>query len=95
MDKKEKEFSVDVEKVMDRPKIAKTLHTILDVGIDLLNKKKLDTTDFQKVKIIRTLGSHINAAISMVQQETAQSRLAVVVERMRQLGYEGPKQIGS
>jgi len=31
--------------------------------------------------------------VLMVQQETAQQRLAVVIERMKQLGYDSPKQL--
>ncbi len=81
------EADLKVEKVMDRQKIASTIHSILDVGVELLQKEKLEQADYGKVKVLRTLGTHMNAAISMVQQETAQLRAAIVVERMKQLGY--------
>jgi hypothetical protein len=84
---------VQVEKVMDRQKIADSIHGILDSGMALLQKEKLESHDFGKIKVIRTLGTHVNAAISMVQQETAQLRAQIVVERMKQLGYGEPKQI--
>lgn len=84
---------VNVIKVMDRQKIADAIHSILDSGMALLQKDKLESQDFGKIKVIRTLGTHVNAAISMVQQETAQLRAKIVVERMKQLGYGEPKQI--
>ena len=82
-------MEVTVEKVIDRGKLAQTLHTIMDTGIDLLTKDKLTPEDNGKIKVIRTLGSHVNAAVSMVQQEVAQARMVIVVERMKQLGYDG------
>ncbi len=84
---------MEVEKVMDRKKLAKTIEGFLDAGIDLLARKKFEQDDHVKIKVLRTMGSHINAAIAMVQQETAQQRAAIVVERMKQLGYSMPKQI--
>jgi hypothetical protein len=75
------------EKVIDRKKVADTIHSILDEGIALLKKEKLTASDHGKVKIIRSLGTHINGAVAMVQQETAMVRAAIVVERMKQLGF--------
>lgn len=80
-------LEISQEKVMDRKKIASTLDSVFDVSIELLNKDKFEPTDHTKIKVIRTLGSHINSAVAMVQQETAMVRAAVVVERMKQLGY--------
>jgi len=83
---------IKLEKVMNRQKIADSIHEILETGVSLLRKDKLQTSDFGKIKVLRTLGTHVNAAISMVQQETAQLRAQIVIERMRQLGYnETPK----
>lgn len=87
------EADLKVEKVMDRQKIANTIHSILDVGVELLQKDKLEQADYGKVKVLRTLGTHMNAAIAMVQQETAQLRAAIVVERMKQLGYTDNPQV--
>lgn len=87
------EADLKVEKVMDRQKIANTIHSILDVGVALLQKDKLEQADYGKVKVLRTLGTHMNAAIAMVQQETAQLRAAIVVERMKQLGYTDNPQV--
>ena len=86
-------MEIKVEKVMDKKKIAESLHDIIDVGVTLLHKNKLAPEDYGKMKVIRVLGSHINAAISMVQQETAMTRAAIVVERMKQLGYIPTKQL--
>jgi len=82
---------IQIEKVMDRKKIADTINAVLDEGVVLLKKNKLDKDDYGKIKILRTLSSHVNAAISMVQQETSQLRSLIVLERMKQLGYDVPK----
>ena len=84
---------MEIEKVMNRQKIADSIHSLLDEGISLLKKDKLDQTDHGKIKVLRTLGTHMNAAILMVQQETAQLRAMIVLERMKQLGYETPKNL--
>lgn len=87
-------MEVEVKEVMDRQKIADALHQVMDTSIEMLKKDKLSAAEFGKIKVIRTLGSHINAAVAMVQQETAQLRAALVAERMKQLGYTNPGQIG-
>jgi hypothetical protein len=75
---------------MNRQKVADSIHASLDAGIELLGKKEFEPVDHAKVKTLRTLGSHVNAAVAMVQQETAQQRIEVVKERMKQLGYGKP-----
>ncbi len=85
---------MQVEKVIDRQKVADSIHSVLEAGIDLLKKDSFTSADNMKLKTIRTLGSHINAAVAMVQQETAQQRVQVVIERMKQLGYEMKEIIG-
>ncbi|NIR08891.1 MAG: hypothetical protein GTN82_26010 [Candidatus Aminicenantes bacterium] len=89
--------TLEIKEVMDREKIAKTINTILDSGAELLKCDKFTSHEHAKIKVIRTMGSHVNAAVIMVQQETAQARAALVQERMRQLGFNGdePKQIKS
>jgi hypothetical protein len=84
---------MEIQKVMDRAKVANSIHEILDTGVELLKKEKLTQDDHAKIKVIRTMGTHVNAAISMIQQETAQLRAAIVVERMKQLGYGIAKQL--
>lgn len=84
---------METQKVMDRVKVASSINEILDSGIGLLKKDKLTQDDHAKIKVLRTMGSHINAAVAMVQQETAQQRVALVAERMKQLGYDLPKQL--
>jgi hypothetical protein len=84
---------MDIEKVMDRKKVAHSIHEILDIGVGLLKKDKLNQDDHAKLKALRTMGSHVNAAVLMIQQETAQQRVAVIAERMKQLGYSLPKQL--
>jgi len=86
-------MAMEVTRVMNRQKVADTIHSVLDAGVKLLGQDKLTPDDHAKIKVIRTMSSHVNAAVSMVQQETAQQRIALVAERMKQLGYDIPKQI--
>jgi hypothetical protein len=86
--KQEVIMDIKVERVMDRNKIATSIHSILDCGVDLLKKDRLEAADHGKIKVLRTLGTHVNAAVAMVQQETAQVRTQLVAERMKQLGYD-------
>ena len=86
-------MDIKIENVMDRQKVANTVHQILDTGMDLLKKSKLDSGDFHKIKLIRTLGPPLNAGVAMIQQETAAVRAALVAERMKQLGYSAPEAI--
>lgn len=81
-------MEITVTKVINREKVAESIHQILDTGIELLKKEKLQAPDFAKVKVIRTLGSHVNAAVAMIQQETAQERIGLIAERLKQLGFE-------
>lgn len=85
--------AMKVEKVMDRQKIADSIHAILDFGTEALAKPKIGQDDFNKVKLIRNLGPAINAAVAMVQQETAMVRANLIAERMKQLGYGEAKQL--
>lgn len=80
--------------VMNRAEVADTIHSILRVGRNLLDKEKINQEDHTKMKLIRTMGPALASAVAMVQQETAQQRMELVVERMKQLGYE-PAQITS
>ncbi len=84
---------MEVQKVMDRKKVADTLHTIMDTSVELLGKGELDRNDHAKIKVIRTTSGIVNAAVSMVQQETAQQRIAVVTSKLKELGYEVPKEL--
>lgn len=87
-------MDMEIEKVMNRDKVAKAIHSALDTGMELLNKKtSLEADDFSKLKIMRTMGSFLNASVEMIRAEIAQQRLAVVVERMKQLGYSEPKSL--
>ena len=78
---------VDFQRVMDRKKLAETIHAILSTGIDMLAKGKLETVDFGKIKIIRSISPALSAGVLMVQQETAQQRNLLIKERMKNLGY--------
>ena len=84
---------LEVQKVMDREKIAKAVHGFLDAGLDLMSKADFRPVDHAKIKVLRTMSSHVNAAVVMVQQETAQQRHVLVQERMKQLGYGEAKQL--
>ena len=49
--------NLKVEKVIDREKLASTLHAILDTGTELLNKEEaFGAQEYSKIKVIRTLG---------------------------------------
>ena len=85
---------IAAEKVMDRGKVATAIHSILENGVNLLKKKTLDKDDHSRIKLIRVMGSHVNAGVAMIQQETAQQRIALIQDRMKQLGYGSePKQL--
>ncbi len=84
---------MNTEKVMNRKEIADSIHKFLLAGVELVDKSKFTTDDHAKIKVLRTMSSHVSAAVMMVQQETAQQRLVLVSERMKQLGYDEPKQI--
>ena len=83
------------EKIIDRQKVASTIHQILDSGIEMLQKDTLTKDDFSKIKLIRVISSPLNAGVGMVQQETAQQRNVLISERMKQIGYDKPKEIAS
>jgi len=84
---------MEVEKVMDRKKIADTIHGFLAAGVELVGKSKYTADDHARIKVLRTMSSHVNAAVVMTQQETAQQRIVLIAERMKQLGYQEPKQL--
>ena len=85
---------MNVQKVINRDKVAESIHSILDEGVKLIQKENLTQNDHAKLKVIRTMGGTINAAVSMIQQETAMIRASIVVERMKQLGYGNlPKEL--
>ena len=88
-------MEIQIDKVMDRNKIAVTINQILDTGVEMLQKEKLGTSDYGKLKVMRVMGSPLNAGVAMIQQETAMVRAALVSERMKQLGYGNnePQQI--
>jgi len=84
---------MELEKVMNRKVVADSIHGFLKAGLDLMDKDKFNADDHAKIKVLRTMSSHVSAAVMMVQQETAQQRLVLVAERMKQLGYNEPKQL--
>jgi hypothetical protein len=86
---------MELEKVINRQKVADTIHGFLEAGMALLGKDKFSADDHAKIKVLRTMSSHVSAAVAMVQQETAQQRLVLVTERMKQLGYAEPKMLQS
>lgn len=80
-------IEIKQELVIDRKKVADAIHKVIGVGIELLGMNKYGPHEHGKMKLIRTLGPHINSGVAMIQQETAMVRAAIVVERMKQLGY--------
>ncbi|MCP4976784.1 MAG: hypothetical protein GY931_11535 [Maribacter sp.] len=81
-------------KPIDRDKINDDLQAVCDVGLALLQKDKLDNTDFTKLKTMRAMSTFMNARVAMVQQESASQRIELIKNRMAQLGYNGQGQIG-
>lgn len=77
-----------VESVMDRSKVANTIHAILDSAVEMLQKGKLYKEDFDKMKLIRTTYPVINTGLGMIQQETAQQKILLVQQKFAELGYE-------
>ncbi len=47
------------------------------------------------MKVMKSMGTGINASVAMIQQETAKDRIELIRMRMQQLGYETPKEIES
>lgn len=84
-----------IEIVMNRQKVADTVHKVMEHGLELLGKAKFEPTDFAKMKVMKSMGTAINASVTMVQQETAQQRIELIRDRMKQLGYssEQPMEI--
>lgn len=87
--------TTQILKVMDRVKVAASIHSVLDAGMDILGKSSLDKDDFGKLKVMRTIAPVLSSAVMMIQQETAQQRNALVAKRMEQLGYGAPKELTS
>ncbi len=87
---------VDDYIVMDRRVLAQNLHASIKVGVGLLTKKtKFQATDYEKVKVMKSLSSFVNAGVAMIQQEAAQQRIELVKARMSNMGYEvkNPKRL--
>ncbi len=80
-------------KTIDRDKINSDLQRVCDIGLELLEKDKLDNADFTKLKTMRAMSTFMNARVAMVQQESAQQRIELIKARMDQLGYGSQGQI--
>ena len=83
-----------MEKTINKEKVSDTIHTILDVGVGMLKKDALNRDDFSKMKVMKAMAPPLTAAIGMFQQENAQEKVALIRERMIQMGYDVPKEIG-
>lgn len=74
--------------MVDKQKIAETIHTVCEKGLELLEKEDFGPTEHGKLKVIRNLGSFVNSGVLMLQQEVSIERIKVIRERMSQLGYK-------
>lgn len=73
--------------LLNKVELAKDIKILMSTGTALLEKDKLESSDYGKIKVIKTLGSIINSQVAIVQQETARERIQLIRERMTQLGY--------
>lgn len=74
--------------MIDRGKLVKDIDKVTDTCLEMLDKDKLEASDFSKLKIVKSMASFVNAKVAMVQQESAMERISLIKERMKQLGYE-------
>ena len=89
-------MEITVDKVIDKGRIAQNIHSLIEAGIDLLNKPVLSQDDMRKFKAMNTIYAGVKEAVKLVQQENVQVRAKLVQERMKNLGYftnDEPKQI--
>ncbi len=80
---------------VNREKLYTDLERVCDAGIGLLEKEHFEASDFNKLKSMKAMASFFNARVAIVQQENATERLVLVKARMKQLGYDEPKQINT
>ncbi len=78
---------------VNRQKLYTDLERVCDVGIGLLEKETFEAADYNKLKSMKAMSSFFNARVAIVQQENATERLELVKARMKQLGYDEPKQV--
>ena len=83
------------EALIKEEEVASTIEQVLKAGVALLTKEEEFTeSDYAKLKVMRTMGSHVSNAVILVQQRTARDRHIIVRERMKKMGYgTGLKQI--
>ena len=74
--------------MIDKTKITDVIYQVFDTSMDLLKKEGYTPADHAKMKLMRTVAPYVNAGVSMVQQENAAERNALIQKRMEQLGYE-------
>lgn len=86
-------MEIMVEKFVDRKKLVGQASDFLDNLAGMMNKNKLTQDDYGRLKIARTAAPMLRVLVDMAQQETMMVRASLIAERMKQLGYEQPKQI--
>lgn len=79
--------NIVVESYVDKGLLGKTIGDMLKFSSEVLGKKDLDATDHSKMKLLRNVTGIIASGVAMAQQEIAMMRNAIVVERMKQIGY--------
>jgi hypothetical protein len=75
-------MKIQVEKVIDRKQFGQTLKNIFSAANDLLSKNRFEASDIAKINLIKNLSASVNAAATMVQQETIQLKLMVLTGSM-------------
>ncbi len=79
--------------LVDKKFLTDTIRDMLSAGLKLLKKDSFSSSDFAKLKVMKSMSTSVNASVSLVQQEQAAKRIQLIALRMKQLGYEPPKGI--
>ncbi len=77
--------------MIDKEKLVADLDSICDKGIELLEKDTFESIDFSKLKVMKVVAPFISAKVCLIQQENVVTRIQLVRDRMKQLGYDEPK----
>lgn len=72
---------------VDKSKVVDMIGTILDAGKNMLTKGSIDQQDFHKLKVIKSMGSAMNNATSLMQMEITKERIQLLRVKFKAMGY--------